>query len=346
MPLLTNKSNRSLGKVTVVKDVPLSEGGTISAIDNKQASTDSITAINNFYDQIRKPFITKELGVAEYSLQSNALLDYTNDKRQITRTTPTQISIQHVATGKTVFFPAFLKTYSETFSPSYSSEDVYGRMDPLMSFQKTSRTIALGWQVPAYSAEESELNLSRLSSLAQFMYPTYKNKGDATLISKPPLLRIRFANLIQNAHADVGLLCAATNFSFNPNIEMGFFTALGQTESKDAPLGIGGALFPKSVDCTLALTVLHEHDMGHSEVYNLTPPESPNSYWLGNDPSGSTNPTEYPWGRPGTSASTKTSEKGLITLKDKGVPFIGEVSFSIDPVEVPIGSTATPSTTP
>jgi len=347
MPLI-NKSKR-IGNVPTVIDKPFSESGKIKAVDSQTPTTESIEALKNYYNSNIKPFITTELGVGEYAIQSNSLLDSINDKRQVTRTTPTQISIQHIATGKTVFFPAFLKTYSETFAPSYSSEDVFGRMDPLMSFQKTSRTIALGWAVPAYSQQESELNLSRLSSLAQFMYPTYRNKGDATLIAKPPLLRIRFANLIQNANQPtVGLLCAATNFSFNPNIEMGFFTALGETEagSNGTAMGLGGALYPKSVDCTLALTVLHEHDVGHSEVFNIQTPESPNSVWLGN--SAEQTSAEYPWGRPGVKVTNQNSTNVLVTLVGKSnILQFADVSTVAEPLAVPNSPTTPPgSSTP
>jgi hypothetical protein len=340
MPLLTNNSKR-IGKVPNVIDRPFSEAGKINAVDEVKSNQDAITALQNYYKSNIKPFVTTEAGVGEYAVQSSALEDSVEPKRQVTRTTPTQISIQHVATGKVVFFPAFLKTYSETFAPSYSSEDVFGRMDPLMSFQKTSRTIALGWAVPAYSQQESELNLSRLSSLAQFMYPTYRDKGDATLIAKPPLLRIRFANLIQNANQpSVGLLCAATNFSFNPNIEMGFFTVLGEKEAgpSGTAMGLGGALYPKSVDCTLALTVLHEHDVGHSEILNSSTPESPDSVWLGNTKGSA----EYPWGRPGVEAFGGNTSSALITLVNNGSLLFTEVSTTIPEVEVPMGSDTTP----
>lgn len=128
MPLLTNNSQR-IGIVPNVVDKPFSESGKIKAVDATSSTTESIDALKNYYNSNIKPFITTELGVGEYAIQSNSLQDSTNDKRQVARTTPTQISIQHIATGKTVFFPAFLKTYSETFAPSYSSEDVFGRME-------------------------------------------------------------------------------------------------------------------------------------------------------------------------------------------------------------------------
>lgn len=346
MPLLTNTGKRKLGTVATVVDKPFSESGKIKAVDSKSSTSESIDALQNFYNSNIKPFTTIEQGVGEYALQSNSLEDSLNAKRQVTRSTPTQISIQHVATGKTVFFAAFLKTYNETFAPTYSSEDVFGRMDPLMSFQKTSRTISLGWQVPAYSEQESELNLSRVSSLAQFMYPTYRDKGDATLISKPPLLRIRFGNLIQNASdPTIGLLCAATNFTFNPNIEMGFFTSLAGGESKDAPMGLGGALYPKSIDCSLSLTALHEHDMGHKEVFNITVPESPDSVWLGNKAEGTS--TEYPWGRSGVKATNTNSTKALMTLVGKkNILQFAEVTTVTEPVDAPVAGNSSPSTTP
>jgi hypothetical protein len=347
MPLLTQKGSRKLGNVQNVNDIPLSDGGELVAVDSTNATQNRQTAIANFYSSKVKPFSTLEAGVAEYSLQANGLRDSTNDNLNLVRSTPTQISFQHVATGKTVFFAAFLKGFTETFAPSYSSEDVFGRMDPIMMFQKTTRTISLSWQVPAYSAEESELNLSRLSSLAQFMYPTYKNKGDATLLAKPPLLRIRFGNLIQNANTNAGLLCAVTNFTFSPNVEMGFFMSLPGDEANNGgtTLGLAGSLYPKSVDCSISITVLHEHDVGHKEAIALQTPEAATGQWLGNlDKDGNIVGTEFPWGRHGIEQEKYTNQNTSLTaLKQNNKAFLAEVSLVVESVAEPTSADGSPN---
>tara|TARA_X000001388_G_C2149699_1_gene91917 strand:+ start:68 stop:571 length:504 start_codon:yes stop_codon:yes gene_type:complete len=84
-----------------------------------------------------------------------------------------------------------------------------------------------------------------------------------------PLIKVKFTNLIHGVASDApdspsarqgGLLCAISGFTFNPNIDMGFYNPKP------------GVVYPKeySVDCQM--TVLHEHALG----WNSTSP----SGWL------------------------------------------------------------------
>jgi len=103
-----------------------------------------------------------------------------------------KISITSAVTGYVVEFPAFLTDFSQTFDATWNSENVFGRMDPIATYQGTKRTISLSIDIPAGSLEEAQDNLKRCASLTTMVYPAYNNG----ILSKSPLVRIKFANLI------------------------------------------------------------------------------------------------------------------------------------------------------
>jgi hypothetical protein len=80
------------------------------------------------------------------------------------------ISFQHIATGKTVFFKAFITDYSEAFSAQWTPTAVYGRTDPIQTYSGTSRTVTLAFDVPAASVGEAYENMARISKLVQMLY--------------------------------------------------------------------------------------------------------------------------------------------------------------------------------
>jgi len=107
-------------------------------------------------------------------------------------TNTAKIAITSAITGYIVEFPAFLTDFSQTFDATWNSENVFGRMDPIATYQGTKRSISLGIDIPAGSLEEAQDNLKRCSSLTTMVYPAYNNG----ILSKSPLVRIQFANLI------------------------------------------------------------------------------------------------------------------------------------------------------
>ena len=158
--------------------------------------------------------------------------------------------------GAEVSFKAFLTAYNESFASNWSSQPVFGRPDPLQTYQGTSRSLTLDWKVPAFSQEDAESNLIKTSTLTRMLYPEYSALDNALTISKGPLIKIKFANLIYDASrgpgGDVrtsGLLGVITSFSWNPNIEEGFFDP-------------GNQLFPKLLTLGIQFNVLHQHSLG------------------------------------------------------------------------------------
>ncbi len=214
-----------------------------------------------------------------------------------------KLSIIHEPTKYAVMFPAIIDSYTESFKANYESEQLYGRMDPVQKYVNTSRTISVSFKVLAYDEDHAHRNVHALSTLAEFLYPVYDYDGitgslnNATAMRESPLWRVRFANLIQKTSRGVtlsknpaknyiqdGLLVAPTSFSFEPNLEAGFFIVENTYN------------FPKEIKVSLSFAALHEQTMGW--LYDSNP-ENLRYEWIGNiDTNGNRNQssTVFPWG--------------------------------------------------
>ena len=102
---------------------------------------------------------TNYFGVRKYGrdtgLRRDALVDMSDAYANFGQF---MISFQHVATGKTVNFKAFVTEYNETFNSTWTPTSVYGRTDPIQSYTGTTRSISLTFDVPASSGGEAYEN--------------------------------------------------------------------------------------------------------------------------------------------------------------------------------------------
>lgn len=231
----------------------------------------------------------------KYHISDNMALN----AKQYINATGAKLEITSMATNYYVEFPAFLTDFSQTFDATWNTEDVYGRMDPIATYQSTKRTMSLGFDLPAGSIAEAKDNLANCSMLTKMVYPVYSNdllikkdfsqnitvtkvphgdklveveklgqivkyrqeggnkigdlykKGAKHVLSKPPLVRVKFANLIDNQ--GVGLLGWISGLSWKPNLEMGMFT-----ENKE--------FFPKIIGISFSFNILHEQRLDQQSL--------------------------------------------------------------------------------
>jgi hypothetical protein len=168
----------------------------------------------------------------------------------------TVIKFTHVWSGETISFKAFLTDYGDTYKTEWNSEQVYGRNDPIQTFKNTTRVIDISWDVPAADSDEANKNMNKASKLVKFLYPNYEQTNQAQTITKPPLVRVSFMNLIQGADPS-GLLCTLDGTNFSPDLEAGWFDSM-----TDPFIESSAGLFPKVLNFTATLTVLHEETLG------------------------------------------------------------------------------------
>ena len=172
-----------------------------------------------------------------------------------------------VVSGEKVKFPALLTQLDDKFSPTWSSQKVFGRQDPIITFQGTERKIDVAFDVPSESASQAKENLVALNRLIKFLYPGYQKSGSANTISASPLLRIKFANLIYDQSKGVpgddpehGLVCGIDNFSHS----FKFDGSAGWVDEV-------GLATPAFFSVSFSATILHTHDLGHIDGESVLP---------------------------------------------------------------------------
>jgi len=193
---------------------------------------------------------------------------YDTNVRDVVEKTNAKLIIKSMLTTQRVQFPAFLTSFSQSWTSSWNEEEVYGRMDPIATFQSTRRIISVAFDLPATNVSNARDNLKNCDKLAKFLYPgytkqTYKSLKDeeklaGRIIARPPLVSVKFANLIggftKAKKADRGgQLGYLSGLDWTPVLEMGMYT------------GAGGKLFPKVISLSFTLNVLHQADKGFSE---------------------------------------------------------------------------------
>lgn len=183
--------------------------------------------------------------------------------------TQSELQFKSMITGHTVTFKAFLNEFSQNFASTWNSEEVFGRMDPIATFQGTKRTISVGWTVPAGNLATAKRNVQMINALGAMLYPAYSKDQvqvdgetitSASSIARPPLIKVKFSNLIRSADDKDGLLGYVDGFSFTPDLEMGMLIEDGNH-------------YPKVYTISCQLNVLHQHDVGFDNENN----------WLGGD---------------------------------------------------------------
>jgi len=176
------------------------------------------------------------------------------------------IYFQHIATGTESKFKGILTNFEDSFSCDWNDVSVYGRMDPISTFQGTKRQINFGFDVVACDLDEAKENFENSRKLIQSLYPVYEDVGpsittpefSATSIQAPPLLKIRFANLIAAREGDSlhgGLVGKLNGLSYAPDLEAGFFTAKID----------GGQILPKVNRFSCNFTVFHTEGLGWNQ---------------------------------------------------------------------------------
>ena len=204
-----------------------------------------------------------------------AIKNYQNGKNY-------NIYFKHIPSDNEVSFPAIIKNFQDQFSSTHSPTEVYGRMDPIYTFQRTKRKITCTFDCIAASKIEAYENLANMSKLITFLYPTYKDIDDsatASTISSPPLFRIKLMNLMQSAipapgdsnegsenNIGNGLLGFVDGFTYNP--------PFGTTAFVDDHDFIAPITFPVSFN----MNVVHEHDLGWSGEGGVRAFSNPNLF--------------------------------------------------------------------
>lgn len=193
----------------------------------------------------------------------------------------------HIPTNKKVRFKAFVTTFNDTYNSLWNSTEVYGRMDPIKTFQGTSRIITMDWDVVAASLDEAEENMKKCSLLVSMLYPTYDKGQGAAAIKTSPLFRFKFMNLASKPTGE-GLVGHLSGLTYTPDMEAGIFHLRKKGQS---------AILPQTIKLMCEFTVLHTHELGWGEDKEPRSAEEGNKFPYGR---------EHPTGAPKESARRDT----------------------------------------
>lgn len=236
------------------------------------------------------------------------------------------IEILHISSGKMAVFPSWITDFSDTYTSNWNSENIFGRNDPIGTFQNTSRQVSVSLSVPSFSVVEARENMHQLEHLIANLYPSYRRNARTNVdaLYGSPLVKVKFANLIKNAAklenavnvAEGGLSGWISNVTFTPNLEAGMhhpppngrgsdYEAYNGTFNGTKNTNKTHTFIPKVIDISFNLSVVHEHKLGWNE----------NQQWIGsNDPS----TANFPYGIEtisGGQHAAPTKNKGSSTTR-------------------------------
>jgi len=174
-----------------------------------------------------------------------------------------------------VKFLAFVTNFQDNFTQAWNSTEVYGKPDGIETYQNTSRIINLAWTVPSNGPAEGYGNMVKIDALMRMLYPVYeKQVQDISTINRPPLLGLKFANLIHNGDGGP-LLGHVSGFTFAPDMGQGMYNTRDSKQYGPETFFGGGAdftsgtpfkestgLIPKSYSMNCQFKVLHDQDLG------------------------------------------------------------------------------------
>jgi hypothetical protein len=156
-----------------------------------------------------------------------------------------------------VTFPAYMsEAINDTYSPSYNDAGpVFGRMDPIPVYSRTTRTMKFGFNIPANSIDDAREIRKKLDIIAKNTYPTFElTYQGRKVIRKPPLIRVKFGNIICNPEDENKGLLGYLNgaISISHDLASGVFTTWP-----------GQEIYAKKYSLSIGFNVLHEFTPGH-----------------------------------------------------------------------------------
>ena len=124
---------------------------------------------------------------------------------------------QDLRTNEIIAFNAFIESMKDSFSADYSSTDGYGRMDPVMIYNKTSRSISVTWAMVATSPEDFDMMWWDINKLTTLVYPQW-SKGKTVVAGETrftmpfsqiptasPMIRLRIGDVVRSNYSKFAL---------------------------------------------------------------------------------------------------------------------------------------------
>lgn len=170
-----------------------------------------------------------------------------------------------------ISFVAFMDSYSDSFSQNFQQDQVFGRMDPIQSYQNTQRKLSLSWKLLAANEQEAETNMFNINRLTTLMYPDYTT-GTNKHIQRAPVMAIKYMNLVRDPEENNGnfLLGTIGSLSITPDLEFGVYTGTETSFSNVQSGEILPKIFTLSIDYNpIHIGTLGKAEMGNNHLYDV-----------------------------------------------------------------------------
>lgn len=152
---------------------------------------------------------------------------------------------------RTVFFQPFNMEIGESFAPSWNTQNFMGRVDPVATYQNTTRTISVKFKMVALHPNDLGIIYSKLKWLTSMVYPEYSPN---LRYKSGPVVKLRIGNVINADSKSVPLS------SERPGLP-GFISSLDYAYDNIWELEDDWQV-PRGIDINFSFTVLHELPMG------------------------------------------------------------------------------------
>lgn len=214
-----------------------------------------------------------------------AAIQQTNASYSSFLDTANDLTLTHIATEKSVAFPAFLTSWNDTFSQEWNSTTLVGRMDSIQTYKRTGRKISFGWDVVSSDITTAKANFEKTKKLMSFSYPVFEqidyrsyaavpssaasaapspalsqsapaaavSREQSTIartvgiMSTPPIFKINFPGWAKDLHGTIDSLTFAPKFDSN---DTGFYYEHGE------------GYIPKKLSFNCNITVIHTNPLG------------------------------------------------------------------------------------
>ena len=217
-----------------------------------------------------RDFKTKQDGISDFygqqSIDAGASLQsiaggYTNSVTGLANQGLVLKIASATALGNPITFVAFMESLNDNFSQNFNQDQVFGRMDPIQSYQNTERKLSMSWKLLAANVEEAQRNMYNISRLTKLMYPEYTASDTQNKISSAPIMAIKYMNLVRDTKARGHYLFGTiSSLSITPDLEFGVLTA--------GDNGLSEAILPKIFTLSISFTPIHHGIMGSNQMRN------------------------------------------------------------------------------
>jgi len=176
--------------------------------------------------------------------------------------------IQDLRTNEIISFHAFLTQLSDTITPNFSATQGYGRLDPVQTYQSTTRSIQVGFTIYATNREDFDDMWYKINKFVTLLYPQWTQgvlvqQGDpendapsessrfvqpfTQKIGASPIVRLRVGDVIKSNYSRFAL---ARTFG------------IGDAGVIANPIGYGGATLQTAWDGFLVKIFRKIRDFG------------------------------------------------------------------------------------